>query len=97
MAFGRNVLDQRNFGGVKRCDTMAQRDSIGSDRQTASVSFNLTKHSGLRAEAELSERGIYAVAALVSVVLLSTAVLVFVAVRESGRAKAQMTKCDKAS
>lgn len=69
---------------------MAQRDSTGSDRQIASVSFNLTKYSGLRAEAELSERGVYAVAALVSAVLLSTAVLVFVAVREGGRAKAKM-------
>ena len=96
MAFGRNVLDQRNFCRVKRCDAMAQRDSTGSDRQIASVSFNLTKYSGLRAEAELSERGVYAVAALASAVLL-TAVLVFVAVKEGGRAKAKMIKSDTAS
>lgn len=74
---------------------MAQRDPTGSDRQTASVSINVTKHTGLHAEAELSERGVYAVAALVSSILLSTAVLVFVAVREGGRVKARMIEPDK--
>ena len=53
--------------------------------QRAEVSLMVTKDAGLRARAEITSGGLLAVAGLVSAILLSTAVLVHVAVRASRR------------
>jgi hypothetical protein len=51
-------------------------------RQRCRASLRLGKHVGMETEVELTPRGILAIAGLVSSILLSTAVLVAVAVRE---------------
>ena len=69
---GQNVVDQKKH----------QAPGVSSihDVQRAEVSLMVTRHSGLRAEVEITDRGLLSVAALVSSILLSTAVLVHVAV-----------------
>lgn len=51
----------------------------------AEVSLMVTKDVGLKARAEITSGGLLAVAGLVSAILLSTAVLVHVAVRDARR------------
>jgi hypothetical protein len=53
--------------------------------QRAEVSLMVTKDSGLRATAEITNRGLLSVAVLVSSILLSTAVLVHVAITADRR------------
>ncbi len=69
---GPNVVDQKNH--------QAPCVSPIHDVQRAEVSLMVSRHSGLRAEVEITNRGLLSVAALVSSILLSTAVLVHVAV-----------------
>lgn len=57
----------------------------GRDVQRAEVSLMVTKNSGLRATAEITNRGLLSVAVLVSSILLSTAALVHVATTAKGR------------
>ncbi|WP_276120076.1 hypothetical protein [Pararhizobium qamdonense] len=66
--------------GVDQQKHQGPRVSPMREVQRAEVSLMLTKHSGLRAEAEITNRGLLSVGALVSSILLSTAVLVHVAV-----------------
>ena len=68
-------------------DSLARREkpqnailSPLGDVQRAEVSLIVTKNSGLRAEAQITNGGLLSVAVLVSSILLSTAVLVHVAV-----------------
>lgn len=51
-----------------------------SEIQRAEVSVMVSRNRGLRAEAQITNGGILSVAVLVSSILLSTAVLVYVAV-----------------
>jgi len=69
---GPNVVDQKKHQA--RCVSPIH------DVQRAEVSLMVTRHNGLRAEVEITNRGLLSVAALVSSILLSTAVLVNVAV-----------------
>ncbi|PYE38801.1 hypothetical protein DFI02_1382 [Rhizobium sp. PP-F2F-G20b] len=68
---------------TKRHDVGATFD--GRDVQRAEVSLMVTKDSGLRATAEITNRGLLSVAVLVSSILLSTAALVHVAATAKGR------------
>lgn len=52
-------------------------------RQTGEVSLRMGQHAGLDVKVKLTSRGILAIGGLVSSILLSTAVLVAIAVRES--------------
>jgi len=52
-------------------------------RQTSEVSLRLGQHAGFDVKVKLTSRGILAIGGLVSSILLSTAVLVAVSVRES--------------
>ena len=65
-------------------DDNAYRSST-NEVQRAEVSLMVTKDSGFRATAEITNRGLLSVAALVSSILLSTAVLVHVAVTAQRR------------
>ena len=53
------------------------------DRQRAEFQISVTKDAGLRATVDVSNRGILSIAALVSTIILSTAVLVHVATRDA--------------
>ena len=53
------------------------------DRQRAEFLISVTKDAGLRALVDVSNRGLLSIAALVSTVILSTAVLVHVATRDA--------------
>lgn len=59
--------------------------SLRVERQRAKVSMRINKHTGFEAEAEITNGGLLSIAALVSSILLSTAVLVRVAAREANR------------
>jgi hypothetical protein len=65
-------------------DGVARRSST-HEVQRAEVSLMVAKHSGFRVKAEITNRGLLSVAALVSSILLSTAVLVHVAVTADRR------------
>lgn len=54
-----------------------------SQRQRANAAVMVTKDAGLTAEVEITNGGLLAVAALVSSILLSTAVVVHVARRDA--------------
>lgn len=54
-------------------------------RQTGEISLRLGRNAGLDMRVKLTSRGILAIGGLVSSILLSTAVLVAVAVREGKR------------
>jgi hypothetical protein len=56
--------------------------------QRAKLTLRLGKRARLCARVEMTSEGLLAVGALVSSILLSTAVLVGVSVREGGKAKA---------
>jgi len=56
------------------------------ERQRAEVEISVTKNVGLRASVDVSSGGLLSIAALVSSILLSTAVIVHVATRD-GRSK----------
>ena len=53
------------------------------ERQRAEVEISFTKNAGLRASVDVSSGGLLSIAALVSSILLSTAVLVHVATRDA--------------
>ncbi len=53
------------------------------ERQRAEVEISVTKNAGLRASVDVSSGGLLSIAALVSSILLSTAVLVHVATRDA--------------
>lgn len=57
----------------------------GPVSQRAELSLMITRDSGLTMRTEMTSSGLLAVAALVSTILLSTAVLVHVAVKDSRR------------
>ena len=59
--------------------------SLLAQRQQAEVSLMLNKHAGLKAKAEITNGGLLSIAALVSSILLTTTVLVHVAVRDGKR------------
>jgi hypothetical protein len=70
----------------RRDPTLPQEDEAPSrltavlgERHIAEVSLMINKRAGLKARAEITTGGLLSVAALVSTVLLSTAVLVHVA------------------
>jgi len=54
-------------------------------RQSAELSLRLGKHAGLDMRVRLTSRGILAIGGLVSSILLSTAVLVAVSLRDAQR------------
>jgi Na+/H+-dicarboxylate symporter len=54
-----------------------------NQRQHAGVSLAFTETAGLKASAQITNGGLLSIAALVSTVLLSTAVLVHVATRDA--------------
>ncbi|MFN7093054.1 MAG: hypothetical protein ACK4P4_21190, partial [Allorhizobium sp.] len=56
--------------------------SFLEQRQYAETSLMFSKHAGFKAKAEISNGGLLSIAALVSSVLLTTTVLVHVAVRD---------------
>lgn len=53
------------------------------ERQRAEVEIRVSKDAGLRASVDVSSGGLLSIAALVSSILLSTAVLVHVATRDA--------------
>ncbi|MFN7089251.1 MAG: hypothetical protein ACK4P4_01690 [Allorhizobium sp.] len=57
--------------------------SVGSGRQLAEIELRVTKEAGFRAKVDVSNGGLLSIAALVSGILLSTAVLVHVATRDA--------------
>ncbi|MFN7103921.1 MAG: hypothetical protein ACK4N1_15000 [Pseudorhizobium sp.] len=63
--------------------------SFRAERQRAKVSLRINKHAGFEAEAEITNGGLLSIAALVSSILLSTAVLVRVAAREANRKRSR--------
>jgi hypothetical protein len=72
-------------GGQTQSSLLDQKDDGAPpvsmyEVQRAEVSLMVTKDCGLRATSEITNRGLVSVAALVSSILLSTAVLVHVAV-----------------
>ncbi len=66
-------------------DRLPASPSTAKPPHLAEVSLMVTKDVGLKARAEITSGGLLAVAGLVSAILLSTAVLVHVAVRDSRR------------
>lgn len=54
-----------------------------NQRQRAKVSLAFTETAGLKASARITNGGLLSIAALVSTILLSTAVLLFVATRDA--------------
>jgi len=53
--------------------------------QTGEVSLRMSEHAGFDMKVKLTSRGILAIGGLVSSILLSTAVLVAISVREGNR------------
>lgn len=66
-------------------DRIGRSTRFLADRQTAEASLMFTKETGFRARADISNGGLLSVAALVSSILLTTSVLVHVAVRDGRR------------
>lgn len=64
-------------------DARAGSTPTHGDRQRAEVEISFTKNGGLRASVDISSGGLLSIAALVSTILLSTAVLVHVATRDA--------------
>jgi len=64
---------------------MNRKPALRSAPQRASVSLAFGRHSGLSATVRVTNGGLLAIAALVSAVLLSTAVLVRTAVKDGAR------------
>lgn len=60
-------------------ETPSRLDAALGQRHIADVSLMVSKRAGLKARAEITTGGLLSVAALVSTILLSTAVLVHVA------------------
>ncbi|KEQ04762.1 hypothetical protein [Pseudorhizobium pelagicum] len=61
------------------------RQSLLAQRQRAEVSLMVNKRAGFKAKAEISNGGLLSIAALVSSILLTTTVLVHVAVSDGKR------------
>jgi len=72
---------------VSQDDLVSQDDHgpIASNRQTAMAQVRLGRSVRLKARLNLTPAGIWAIAGLVSGILLSTSVLVATAVREARR------------
>ena len=58
-----------------------------AQRQRAEVSLMVGRNAGFRAKAEFTNGGVLSIAALVSSILLTTTVLVHVAVRDGKRSR----------
>ncbi|WP_064713462.1 hypothetical protein [Rhizobium bangladeshense] len=56
---------------------------LGQHRQRAEVELNFTNTAGFRTKVDVSNSGLLSIAALVSSILVSTAVLVHVATRDA--------------
>jgi hypothetical protein len=78
-------MDQRLDTSVGSTATDAHVGSTPTHggRQRAEVEISVTKNAGLRASVDVSSGGLLSIAALVSSILLSTAVLVHVATRDA--------------
>lgn len=63
------------------------RTSFLEQRQFAETSLMFSKRAGFRARAEITNGGLLSIAVLVSSILLTTTVLVHVAVREGKRGR----------
>ncbi len=61
----------------------AVSSSMSSDRQRAEFQIKVRSGAGLRASVDVSNRGLLSIAAVVSTIILSTAVLVHVATRDA--------------
>lgn len=64
-----------------------RRPSFLEQRQYSKVSLMFSKRAGFRAKAEITNGGLLSIAVLVSSILLTTTVLVHVAVRDGKRAR----------
>ncbi len=69
--------------GSSAIDARAGSTPTHGERQRAEVKISFTKNAGLRASVDVSSSGLLSIAALVSGILLSTAVLVHVATRDA--------------
>lgn len=69
--------------GSSATDARAGLIPAQGERQRAEVEISFTKNVGLRASVDVSSVGLLSIAALVSTILLSTAVLVHVATRDA--------------
>jgi hypothetical protein len=78
-------MDQTLDKSVAGSAIGARAGSIPSygDRQRAEVEISVTKNARMRASVDVSSGGLLSIAALVSNILLSTAVLVHVATRDA--------------
>jgi hypothetical protein len=78
-------MDQTLDTSVASSATDARSGSIrrNGERQRAEVEIRVLKDAGLRASVDVSSGGLLSIAALVSTILLSTAVLVHVATRDA--------------
>ena len=65
------------------------------DYQHAEIALRIGTHSGLRVTSNLTSRGLVAIGIMVSSIILSTAVLVRVVVREGPRAPARPLPVDQ--
>jgi hypothetical protein len=69
--------------GSSATDARAGLIPAHGERQRAEVEIRVSKNAGLRASVDVSSGGLLSIAALVSSILLSTAVLVHVATRDA--------------
>jgi hypothetical protein len=78
-------MDQTLDTSVASSATDARSGTIPAhgERQRADVEIRVSKDAGLRASVDVSSGGLLSIAALVSSILLSTAVLVHVATRDA--------------
>ena len=78
-------MDQTLDKSVASSAIEARAGSIPThgERQRAEVEIIVTKNASMRASVDVSSGGLLSIAALVSSILLSTAVLVHVATRDS--------------
>lgn len=82
----RSGLDKRGEGCFKEAsDPRWSQERCLAQRQRAEISLMFGSNAGLRASADISNGGLLSIAALVSGVLLTTTVLVHVAMREGKR------------
>lgn len=76
----------RGQGGAVDRSTGGFRSFL-ADRQTAEASFMLTKDAGFKSRVDVSNGGLLSIGVLVSGILLTTSVLVYVATRGAGRSR----------
>jgi hypothetical protein len=69
--------------GISATDGRSGLIPAHGERQRAEVEMRVTKDAGFRASFDVSSGGLLSIAALVSTILLSTAVLVHIATRDA--------------